>query len=88
VSSPLLECAGCLQQGHARIKTLHQQNPLLLNWWYRLMQVDLCNGCKMGNCRCCDILGKLEVNFTKLRKMWVFFLIQCAVSYKLLLVII
>jgi len=37
------------------------------------MQVDLCNGCKMGNCRCCDILGKLEVNFTKLRKMWVFF---------------
>ena len=29
-------------------KTLHQQNPPVLNWKCQLMQVDLCNGCKTG----------------------------------------
>ena len=31
-SSPYSECAGCRQQGHAGSKTLHQQNPPVLNW--------------------------------------------------------
>ena len=40
------ECAGCRQQGHAGRKTLHQQNPPVLNWRCRLPQVDLSNGRK------------------------------------------
>ena len=28
----LLEFAGCCQQGHTSSKTLHQQNPPVLNW--------------------------------------------------------
>jgi len=39
-SSPLSECAGCHQQGHAGRKTLHQQKPPVLSWGWRLMQVD------------------------------------------------
>jgi len=35
----------CHQQGHAGNKTLHQQNPPVLNWRCWLTQVDLCNGC-------------------------------------------
>jgi len=38
-SSPKSECAGCCQQGHACSKTLHQQNPPVLNWRCRLTQV-------------------------------------------------
>jgi len=41
------ECAGCSQHGHASSKTLHQQNPPVLNWRCWLMQVDLYNGHKM-----------------------------------------
>ena len=33
-------------QGHAGSKTLHQQNPPVLNWGCRLMQVDVYNGFK------------------------------------------
>ena len=32
--------------GDARSRTLHHQNPPVLNWKCRLMQVDLYNGCK------------------------------------------
>ena len=39
-----LEYGICRQQGHAGSKTLHQQNPPVLNWRCRLMQVDLYNG--------------------------------------------
>ena len=46
-SSPYSECTGCRQQGHAGSKTLHQQNPPVLNWRCRLTQVDLYNGRKM-----------------------------------------
>ena len=42
----LSESAGCRQQGHAGSKTLHQQNPPVLNGRCRLMQVDLYNGHK------------------------------------------
>ena len=45
-SSPESACAGCHRQGHADSKTLHQQNPSVLNWRCQLMQVDLYNGCK------------------------------------------
>jgi len=38
---------GCRQQGHVGSKTLHQQNPPVLNCRCRLMHVDLYNGCKM-----------------------------------------
>jgi len=41
VSSPSSEWASCREQGHAGSKTLLQQNPLVLNWGYRLMQVVL-----------------------------------------------
>jgi len=37
---------GCCQQGHADSKTLHQQNPPVLNWGCPLTQVYLYNGCK------------------------------------------
>jgi len=37
----------CHQQGHAGSKTLHEQNPPVLNWRCRLTQVDLYNGRKM-----------------------------------------
>ena len=40
-------CAGCCQQGPASSKTLHQQNPPVLNWRCQLTQVDLYNGRKM-----------------------------------------
>ena len=46
-SSPWSECAGCCQQGHAGSKTLHLQNPPVLNWRCQLMQVYLYNGRKM-----------------------------------------
>ena len=39
-------CSSCHQQGHADSKTLHQQNPPILNWRCRLTQVDLYNGHK------------------------------------------
>ena len=42
----LSESAGCRQQGHAHSKTLHQQNPPVLNGRCQLMQVDLYNGHK------------------------------------------
>jgi len=45
-SSPYSERAGCRLQGHAGSKTLHQQNPPVLNWRCRLTQVDLYNGRK------------------------------------------
>jgi len=41
VSSPSSEWASCREQGHAGSKTLLQQNPLVLNWRYRLMQIVL-----------------------------------------------
>ena len=37
---------GCRQQGHAGSKTLHQQNPPVLNWRCRLTRVDVYNGRK------------------------------------------
>jgi len=40
-SSPKSECASCCQQKHVGSKTLHQQNPPVLNWRCQLMQVDL-----------------------------------------------
>jgi len=46
VSSPYCECADCHQQGHAGSKTLLQQNPPVLNWGCRLIQVNMYNGCK------------------------------------------
>ena len=36
-----------LQQGHAGCKTLLQENPPVLDFGCRLMQVVLYNGCKM-----------------------------------------
>ena len=45
-SSPWSECTGCHQQGHAGSKTLHSQNPPVLNWRCRLTQADLHNGRK------------------------------------------
>ena len=39
-------CAGGRQQGYVVSKTLHQQNPPVLNWRCRLMQVNLNNGRK------------------------------------------
>ena len=33
-------------QGHSCSKTLHQQNPPVLNWRFRLQQVDLYTGHK------------------------------------------
>ena len=38
-SSTQSKCAGCRQQGHVDSKTLHQQNPPVLNWRCRLTQV-------------------------------------------------
>jgi len=38
--------SACRQQGHAVSKTLHQQNPPVLNWTCWLTQVDPYNGCK------------------------------------------
>jgi len=38
--------AGCHQQGHVGSKTLHQQNPPVLDWRCRLTQVDLYNSRK------------------------------------------
>ena len=38
----------CSQQRHAGSKTLRQQNPPILNWRYRLTQIDLYNGRKNG----------------------------------------
>jgi len=44
-SSAESECAGCRQQGHVGSKTLHQQNPPVLDWrCIRLTQVHLYNG--------------------------------------------
>ena len=37
------ECASCHQQGRAGSKTLLQQNPPVINWGSRLMQVILYN---------------------------------------------
>jgi len=37
----MLMCNICRQQGHAGSKTLHQQNPPVLNWKYWLTQVDV-----------------------------------------------
>jgi len=37
-----------LLRGHAGRKTLHQQNPPVLNWRCRLAQVDMYNGRKTG----------------------------------------
>ena len=42
--SPKSVCAGCRQQGHAGSKTMHKQNPPVLNWRCRLTQVNLYNG--------------------------------------------
>jgi len=47
VSSPYSKHADCRQQGHAGSKTLHQQNPPVLNWRCQLTQVDLYDGRKM-----------------------------------------
>ena len=56
----------CHQQGHVGSKTLHQQNPAVLNWRCWLMQVDLYNGRKtvvVGaslwtfGCECCSSLN-------------------------------
>jgi len=47
-SSPLSKCAGCRQQGHACCKTLHWQNPPVLNGRRWLTQVDVYNGHKTG----------------------------------------
>ena len=44
----LVAYSPCCWQGHADSKTLHQQNPPVLNWRCRLMQVDLYNGRKRG----------------------------------------
>jgi len=52
-SSPLSECAGCRQQGHAGSKTLHRQNPPVRNWRCWLTQVDLYNGHKT----LCDVVA-------------------------------
>jgi len=46
-SSPWSERARCRRHGHAGGKTLLQQNPLILNWGCRLMQVVLYNDCKL-----------------------------------------
>ena len=46
-SSSKSKCAGCCQQGHVGNKTLHRQNPPVLNWRCWLTQVDLYNGDKM-----------------------------------------
>jgi len=43
-SSPESECAGCRQQRHAGSKTLHQQNPPVLNWRCRLTHDDVYSG--------------------------------------------
>jgi len=45
--SHALIALGCHQQGHAGSKTLHQQNPPVLNWRCQLTQVDLYNDCRM-----------------------------------------
>ena len=45
-SSPQPKCASFCQQGHVGSKTLHQQNPPVLNSRCQLMQVDLHNDCK------------------------------------------
>ena len=39
-----------LIRGHVGSKTLHQQNPLVVNWSCRLTQVDLYNGRNTGGC--------------------------------------
>ena len=52
------------QQGLVGGKTLHKQNPPVLNWRCRLTQVDLYNGRKIGGCGwmdhgwhlCCSII--------------------------------
>ena len=49
-SSPKSECAGCRQEVRAGSKTLHQQNPPVLNWSCQLAQVNLYNGRKTGGC--------------------------------------
>jgi len=43
----------CWLQEHACSKTLHQQNPTVLNWRCHLRQVDLYNGRKtvIGMCK-------------------------------------
>jgi len=46
-SSPYSKHADCHQQGHAGSKTLHQQNPPVLNWRCQLTQVDLYDGRKI-----------------------------------------
>ena len=46
-SSPLSESSGCHKQEHVGSKTLLQENPTVLIWRCQLMQVVLCNGCKM-----------------------------------------
>ena len=43
-SSPQSECTGCRQQGLSGSKTLHRQNPPVLNWRCRPTQVDVYNG--------------------------------------------
>ena len=43
---PLISYQSFHQQGHAGSKTLHQQNPRVLNWRCQLTQVDLYNGRK------------------------------------------
>ena len=43
----------CRLQGYAGSKTLHQQNPPVLNWRCGLMQVDLYSGRKWLLLRCC-----------------------------------
>ena len=45
-SSPKSECAVRHQQGHAGSKTMHHQNPPVLNWRCWIVQVDLHNGHK------------------------------------------
>jgi len=46
-SSPSSICAICCQRGHARCKTLLQQNPTVVNWGCWLRQIVLYNGHKM-----------------------------------------
>jgi len=61
-SSSKSERAGYRQQGHAGSKTLHQQNPPVLNWRCRPTQADLYNGRKMGGwVDCITILNHTTV---------------------------
>jgi len=72
----------CHQQGHVGSKTLHQQNPSVLNWRCWLMQVDLYNGRKtvvVGaslwtfGCECCSSLNAEPGLYSVLQRKCLFF---------------